>query len=147
MLHEFVTIQHLIPESFKKNDDARLKVYDMLLKLKSQKKINFEMTKSEFLVMNEDVYFNMLFNECRSEILNSVKYHYDSIEDGFFRERFQIFLESKLVNLQNIIKFIDFFDGSEADDVRIDVFNCIKKLLKITDFENTREFIEKSLDK
>jgi hypothetical protein len=31
--------------------------------------------------------------------------------------------------------------------VRVDVFNCIKKLLKITDFENTKDFIEKSLEK
>lgn len=69
------------------------------------------------------------------------------IEDGFFRERFQIFLESQEVELSEIIKFIDFFDGSGADDVRVDVFNCIKKLLKITDYENTRDFIEKSLEK
>jgi hypothetical protein len=79
--------------------------------------------------------------------LTSIKEHYDSIEDGFFRERFQIFLESQEVVLSEIIKFIDFFDGSGADDVRVDVFNCIKKLLKITDYENTRDFIEKSLEK
>lgn len=31
--------------------------------------------------------------------------------------------------------------------MRVDVFNCIKKLLKITDYENTRDFIDKSLEK
>jgi len=58
-----------------------------------------------------------------------------------------MFLESKLINLQNIIKFVDFFEKADADDVRIEVFNCIKKLLKITDETNTRDFIEKSLEK
>ena len=37
--------------------------------------------------------------------------------------------------------------GVEADDVRLDVFNCIKRLLKLNDKENAYAFIFKSLDK
>ncbi len=49
--------------------------------------------------MDEDEYFLTLFGSCRDLILTSIKEHYDSIEPGFFRERFQIFLESKKVKL------------------------------------------------
>lgn len=52
-----------------------------------------------------------------------------------------------MINLQNIIKFMDEFEGVEADDVRLDVFNCIKRLLKLNDKENAYAFIFKSLDK
>jgi hypothetical protein len=42
---------------------------------------------------------------------------------------------------------MDEFEGVEADDVRLDVFNCIKRLLKLNDKENAYAFIFKSLDK
>ena len=67
MLDDFVSEYNLIPESFKKNDDARLLVYGLLIKQKNHNKNSFfSMKKSDFLVMNEDVYFSMLFNELRS---------------------------------------------------------------------------------
>jgi len=63
MLTSFITCEKLrIPESFKRNDDARLEVYTILEKQKFTSKSSFSMKKYEYLVMNEDVYFNMLFN-------------------------------------------------------------------------------------
>lgn len=31
--------------------------------------------------------------------------------------------------------------------MRVDVIDCVKRLLRLDDYENTREFIEKNLDK
>ncbi len=46
MLNHFVSTYFIIPESFQKNDEARLKVYEILIKYKKQNKILFGMTKS-----------------------------------------------------------------------------------------------------
>jgi hypothetical protein len=46
MLEEFVTVYHLVPMSFKRNDDARLKVYEILTKMKMQNKTSFWVKKS-----------------------------------------------------------------------------------------------------
>jgi hypothetical protein len=46
MLEEFVYPYLLVPESFKKNDDARLKVYKLMKNLDKQHKITFNKKKS-----------------------------------------------------------------------------------------------------
>ncbi len=46
MLEEFVNLYKLVPESFKKNDDARLKVYKLMRNLDKQHKITFNKKKS-----------------------------------------------------------------------------------------------------
>lgn len=60
-------------------------------------------------------------------------------------------MKSPLIDLQSIIKFIDEFtdklESKNAPDVRDDVIDCVKRLLKLEDYENTREFIEKNLNK
>ena len=53
MLDDFVTEEKLrIPESFKKNDDARLDVFVLLERQKYLTKSGFNMKKYDYLVMN-----------------------------------------------------------------------------------------------
>ncbi len=60
-------------------------------------------------------------------------------------------MKSPYIDLREIIKFIDEFtdklESKNAPDVRVDVIDCVKRLLKLDDYENAREFIEKNLDK
>jgi hypothetical protein len=42
---------------------------------------------------------------------------------------------------------LDEFESNSDDDIRMDVFNCIKKLLKVNDKENTISFVNKLMDK
>lgn len=47
-----------------------------------------------------------------------------------------------------MIGFLDeFTEEVAADDIRLDVFNAIKRLLKLEDKENTQKYIQNSLDK
>jgi hypothetical protein len=101
-----------------------------------------------FVVMKEDEYFDFLFRNIRNKILKEVKDIYDTIESGFFRERFQLFLKYNLLKPDDIINFLDeFTEEIQADDIRIDVFATIKRLLKLADKINTKCYIEKSMDK
>ena len=103
---------------------------------------------SEFVVYKEPEYFDFLFKNARQTVLTEVKEIYDSIEVGFFKERFQLFLESPLLEPSDIIDFLDeFSDEVVADDIRIEVFCTIKRLLRLSDKQNTKQYIEKSMDK
>jgi hypothetical protein len=77
-----------------------------------------------------------------------VKDIYDNIEVGFFRERFQMFLESPLIFPDDIIEFMDSFtEEVQADDIRIDVFSAIKRLLRLSDKVNAKNYINKCMDR
>ncbi len=47
-----------------------------------------------------------------------------------------------------MIGFLDeFTEEVSADEIRIDVFNAIKRLLKLNDKENTQRYIQNALDR
>jgi hypothetical protein len=79
-------------------------------------------------------------------LLREIKTIYDKVP-GFFKEKFQMYLNSDSIVLLEVINFLDEFEGNSDDDIRMDVFNCIKKLLKISDKENTISFVNKLMDK
>ena len=100
------------------------------------------------MVWSELKYCDFLFRNIRSQILTEVKDIYDNIEVGFFRERFQMFLQSELISPDDIIEFLDSFgDEVVADDIRIDVFSAIKRLLRLSDKTNTKTYINKCMDR
>jgi hypothetical protein len=102
----------------------------------------------DFIIKSEEKYFDFLFRNIRDRILKEVKDIYDNIEVGFFRERFQMFLESSLISPDDIIEFMDSFtEDVTADEIRIDVFNAIKRLLRLSDKPNTRNYINKIMDR
>lgn len=108
-------IKHgVIPESFKRNVDARVLVYRQLLERKhamdGKRLLGLELPLLEdFIIKSEEKYFDFLFRNIRERILKEVKDIYDNIEVGFFRERFQMFLESSLISPDDIIEFMDSF--------------------------------------
>jgi len=61
----------------------------------------------EFITQGEPEYFDFLFRNIRNKILTEVKDIYDTIAVGFFRERFQLFLQSSLITPDDIISFLD----------------------------------------
>lgn len=38
-----------------------------------------------------------------------------------------------MIELPAVIDFLDEFEGNSNDDIRMDVFTCIKKMLKVND--------------
>ena len=60
-----------------------------------------------------------------------------------------MFLESSLLRPDDIIEFMDSFteDITDADDIRIDVFSAIKRLLRLKDKVNTKNYILKCMDR
>lgn len=101
----------------------------------------------DFLIMKEDKYFQYLFHGFRPLILKSIKDAYDKMAIGFFRERFQYYLNSHLADLKVLINFMDDFNENKADEIRLDAFKTIKRLLKLSDYSNTKRFNDKTLDK
>lgn len=79
--------------------------------------------------------------------MDQIKDIYERIEHDFFREKFEIYLSSEEIELKSIIDFLDLFDNNVNDDIRFDVFTSIKRILKISDKENTENFVEKLMNK
>ena len=120
------------------------------------------------MILDESEYFEYLFNHFRGFLLVEIKKIYDDIEKGFFREKFQIYLncESK-IKLASMVDFIDSFEEkgeikskveaksekdkedekNENEKIRELVFRCIKNILKISDKANTETLVQKLLDK
>jgi hypothetical protein len=58
-----------------------------------------------------------------------------------------MFLQSNLIIPNEIIDFVDSFNEEvEADSIRVDVFNAIKRLLKLSDKTNSENYIRKCMD-
>ena len=72
-LLERLAIKGVIPESFRRNIEVRVEVYGMLEKqLRLSGAINYKNDiplKERFLTMNEEEYFEYLFDEHRSLIM------------------------------------------------------------------------------
>jgi hypothetical protein len=59
-----------------------------------------------------------------------------------------MFLSSDLIFPDDIIEFLDSFtEDTFAEDIRIDVFSAIKRLLRLSDKTNTRNYINKCMDR
>lgn len=59
-----------------------------------------------------------------------------------------MFLKSDLISPDDIIQFLDSFNNEiQADDIRIDVFKTIKRLLRLGDKINSKKYIDKSMDR
>ena len=138
----------LVPESFKANIDARRKVHNFILSLALPS--DFHLTEIiKFLIMDETDFFAFLVKSIlKPHVLGEIKNKYDDIAEGFFREKFQVYLTSDKVDLSGIIDFFDQFQGKKNDNnIRKDVFDCIKKRLQLNDRVNTEKFVEKLMDR